>query len=83
MFGGNVGRLMLLVLIQQAIRNCLGIDLPFSPKIILLCWFQEEEYLLSNLITAASMLFAKVWKLDFVPTLREWKTKSLLRFFYI
>lgn len=47
-----------------------------------MCWFEGDEcisnrYMLMNLIAAASILLAKLWKMDSVPMLNEWKLKVL------
>lgn len=63
--------------VQQEIVTCFGILLLFSPKTFLLCWFVGVEcvsklsnkYVLTDLITAASMLLAQVWKMDSILSL--------------
>lgn len=60
---------------------------PFSPKTFLLCWFDDDkacilkQYALTNLITAAPMLLAKMWKTNSVPSLNEWRMKVHYIFF--
>lgn len=66
--------------IQLEIEDSLWTVLPFTPQTFLLCRFENEgckvnRYVVINVIPAASMLLAKLWKDDSVPSLHEWRIK--------
>lgn len=63
-----------------ALSQIIGVVLPVDPRLMLLAdveYFQLDSHgaLLATMLTAASLLIAKCWKLQEVPHLQEWTAK--------
>lgn len=64
----------------NAVSQIVGEWIPLNPRLMLLLdvdhfRLQNFAILLANLLTAASLLLAKHWKLQVVPDLIEWLAK--------